>query len=265
MDKGRLSIELGGPPPISLSNSQKKTTTARDEPYEEPDFLEASFDGPLSSRGRSSQLQEIINSQKSIESEERYIPNREYLFSRPNEYTNVESSFTWEQRAREATKEVNHLKELIQLYKKQTEDIVQQYERLHNIRYTESEAALANYIEAAKAKDEAYASLRNSVLSRDFSLKLDFFEELTNVKILDTEKKSDGNLYKCIVAGKKGSIHFDMFLSKDRNAPVNYCPHFNSTNDVELLAFLPDFLKEEVEFERNNLSTFFLRLANLLN
>ncbi|KAI7906623.1 uncharacterized protein BX663DRAFT_483333 [Cokeromyces recurvatus] len=263
MEKGRLSIDQTGPSvPISLNNSQKKTS--HEEEYEEPEFLNSSLEGP-SIRNRSTQLQEIINSQKSIGSEERYIPNRDYLFSYSNDYTSIESSFTWEQRAREAMKEVQHLKDMNQLYKKQMEELVQQYERLHNIRYTETEAVLANYIEAAKAKDEAYASLKDSILSKDSSAILDFLEELTNIKVINTEKKNDGIMYKCVISGRKGSIQFDMFLGKDKNGPVNYCPHINATRNTELLAILPEFLKEEVEFERANLATFFLRLANLLN
>jgi hypothetical protein len=61
------------------------------------------------------------------------------------------------------------------------------------------------------------------------------------------------------------AFQFSLSISKEQNGLVFYSPVLDQERDAELMSALPEFLKESVEFERDDLPIFFYRLSSIIN
>ncbi|KAI8387254.1 hypothetical protein BD560DRAFT_381932 [Blakeslea trispora] len=93
---------------------------------------------------------------------------------------------------------------------------------------------------------------------------LSLYEELTTTVIRSCKEMDGSYLYSCVIAGITGSFQFTLQISKDKTHMVNYSPILDPRRD-DFIAVLPDFLKEEVEFEIEKLPVFFWRLSSVMN
>ncbi|RHZ69194.1 hypothetical protein Glove_287g15 [Diversispora epigaea] len=80
---------------------------------------------------------------------------------------------------------------------------------------------------------------------------------IQNVKIVSQVEKS----FTCILNGRNGSLVFKLTFNGDEYL---YEPCINQERDAELLKILPDYLREEISFKKDNSDLFFWRALNFL-
>ncbi|KAI8335291.1 hypothetical protein EDC96DRAFT_524897 [Choanephora cucurbitarum] len=113
-----------------------------------------------------------------------------------------------------------------------------------------------------RAEQNPRSAERNSSLSEKPIISL--YEDLTTVVIRGCKEMDGSYIYNCVIAGTTGSFQFTLQVPKDKSRMVNYSPTLDPRRD-DFIAILPAFLKEDVEFETENLPIFFWRLSSIMN
>ncbi|RHZ88046.1 hypothetical protein Glove_26g153 [Diversispora epigaea] len=91
---------------------------------------------------------------------------------------------------------------------------------------------------------------------------LNLYQDLSNLLIQNVKFISQNEQsFTCILSGRNGSLVFKLTFNGDEYL---YEPSINPDRDAELLNILPDYLREEISFEKDNLDLFFWRALNFL-
>ncbi|RCH91839.1 hypothetical protein CU097_008364 [Rhizopus azygosporus] len=89
-------------------------------------------------------------------------------------------------------------------------------------------------------------------------------KELTGLTIKETRTKQDGVQYVYNLSGPNGSLDFSLFIPNQEDKQVLYSPMLERQRNTSILSHLPDFLRFDIEFNRDQLSRFFWRLSAAL-
>lgn len=125
---------------------------------------------------------------------------------------------------------------------------------------------------------------------RETQLKLALYADLTDLLIQNVKQTEEGDEYDCIQTGRNGcklpfqsswtlltclALHFKLVVdaenvAKARSSPNSteleflYRPQIHSDRDKELISIMPDYLTEELTFERGVASKFYARVVKTL-
>ncbi|KAF9183627.1 hypothetical protein BGZ51_003894 [Haplosporangium sp. Z 767] len=96
------------------------------------------------------------------------------------------------------------------------------------------------------------------------------FENLTGFKMVPRDisprspKDKFPTTWDCEQSGRRGTLRFTLTYDYTNNV-VSYTPSLDPKRDAELLKTLPDYLTDEIEFDRQFESKFFWRMLNFNN
>ncbi|KAF9433661.1 hypothetical protein BGZ76_009154 [Entomortierella beljakovae] len=97
-----------------------------------------------------------------------------------------------------------------------------------------------------------------------FSSTIKMFENLAGLKIIPRDVRSKDSLPKvwdCEYTGPRGTLRFTLTYDYAENK-VSYTPSLDETRDKKLLEILPDYLTDELIFDRQFESKFFWRILS---
>ncbi|GAN04021.1 conserved hypothetical protein [Mucor ambiguus] len=106
---------------------------------------------------------------------------------------------------------------------------------------------------------------QNKVSTEDAQHLLSLYTDLTGLVVRDTKTKKGVTSYKCLITGKNGALQFALSIGRGSNAYVFYSPALDRHRDSKLISKFPAFLKEDIEFTKDNLHSFFTTLSQLMN
>ncbi|KAI8994477.1 chromosome segregation protein Csm1/Pcs1-domain-containing protein [Pilobolus umbonatus] len=179
-------------------------------------------------------------------------------------YTEAEALFQeLKHQSEEKDKVYNKLKEEIETLKA-LEPNSNRYDTYSGAKNQTEE--LMKLVSSLEEKNRALES-KNRALSmqKDSQCLYDIYENLTGVVVTDIQKSDDGNIFNCIIAGRNGTFQFSLFIPKNPSEGVQYSPVLDKKRNGHFIATLPEFLTEEIEFDLDNLPTFFCRLSTLVH
>ncbi|KAF9975291.1 hypothetical protein BGZ65_008319, partial [Modicella reniformis] len=93
------------------------------------------------------------------------------------------------------------------------------------------------------------------------------YENLTGLKIIPRNIPSESSeekiptVWDCEHSGPHGTLRFSLTYD-NKNNMVSYVPYIDEKKDRKLLEIIPDYLTDEIEFERNFEGKFFWRILN---
>ncbi|OLL24222.1 Monopolin complex subunit pcs1 [Neolecta irregularis DAH-3] len=93
--------------------------------------------------------------------------------------------------------------------------------------------------------------------------KEDLYADLTGLIIRDVKHSPEKTIYDCIQTGRNRTIHFKLSLNNTTNQ-TEYVPLLDTNRDKQLIDLLPDYLVEEIQFDRDQAGSFFHRLCGVL-
>ncbi|OAD06338.1 hypothetical protein MUCCIDRAFT_160009 [Mucor lusitanicus CBS 277.49] len=212
------------------------------------------------------------------------------------------NDFSWE--LRQCQEELREAREQLQAYKEQLAEKTIQYEEVLNVRTSEPEKALEDFQHWTQNTEEGYLELRNQfeivwnkskemdlaldggdmrqleieleqknaqlneqnkVSAEDAQHLLELYTDLTGLIVQDTKTKKGVTSYKCLITGKNGALQFALSIGTGSNAYVFYSPVLERHRDSKLIQNFPAFLKEDIEFTKDNLHSFFTTLSQVMN
>ncbi|KAG4302192.1 hypothetical protein PCK1_001464 [Pneumocystis canis] len=127
--------------------------------------------------------------------------------------------------------------------------------------------------EQALSRANSRISYLNSKLSSRSNasivqLKEELYSDLTGLLIRDVKSDSKKTVFDCLQTGRNGTLHFKLSLFADPSCQsqerFSYTPLFNEERDASLLNCLPDYLTDEIIFEKDQAAMFSWRLSNAL-
>ncbi|PHZ07690.1 uncharacterized protein RHIMIDRAFT_242345 [Rhizopus microsporus ATCC 52813] len=83
--------------------------------------------------------------------------------------------------------------------------------------------------------------------------------ELTGLAIKETRTKQNGAQYVCNLSGPNGSLDFSLFIPNQKDKRILYFPILKRQRNTSIFPHLPDYLRIDIEFNRDQLSRFFWR------
>ncbi|KAL9540912.1 hypothetical protein MBANPS3_009420 [Mucor bainieri] len=105
----------------------------------------------------------------------------------------------------------------------------------------------------------------NKASTEDFGRLIGLYADLTGLVVRDTKTKNGVTSYKCLITGNNGALQFALSIGSGSNAYVFYSPAFDRHRDDKLISKFPAFLKEDIEFTKDNLHSFFTTLTQVMN
>ncbi|KAF9365378.1 hypothetical protein BGX34_010200 [Mortierella sp. NVP85] len=142
------------------------------------------------------------------------------------------------------------------------------------VREYEEKNRLREQEERLKAKT---ASMESILASPDATLPstakastISLYENLSGLKILprdvhtQSSKEKQPTTWDCEHSGPRGTLRFSLTYDNKSNK-VSYTPYIDEKRDKELLEHLPDYLTDEIEFERQFEARFFWRMLSFNN
>ncbi|KAG5439101.1 hypothetical protein PCANB_001400 [Pneumocystis canis] len=114
--------------------------------------------------------------------------------------------------------------------------------------------------EQALSRANSRISYLNSKLSSRSNasivqLKEELYSDLTGLLIRDVKSDSKKTVFDCLQTGRNGTLHFKLSLFADPSCQsqerFSYTPLFNEERDASLLNCLPDYLTDEIIFEKD--------------
>lgn len=99
-------------------------------------------------------------------------------------------------------------------------------------------------------------------------LKEELYSDLTGLLIRDVKLDSKKTVFDCLQTGRNGTLHFKLSLFSDPSFQsqerFSYTPLFDEERDAPLLNCLPDYLTDEIIFEKDQAAMFSWRLSSAL-
>ncbi|CAO3650895.1 unnamed protein product [Cunninghamella blakesleeana] len=94
-----------------------------------------------------------------------------------------------------------------------------------------------------------------------------FYQDVNRLKILEHGKIDPNNdYYICEQNGRYGVLKFKLiFFKDDHQLKINYQPLLDSEEDKMLIDKLPIYLKEEIEFEQSETTSFIWKILTIIN
>ncbi|KAG0226864.1 hypothetical protein B0O80DRAFT_208596 [Mortierella sp. GBAus27b] len=99
---------------------------------------------------------------------------------------------------------------------------------------------------------------------------ISLYENLSGLKViprdapLHASKDKLPTTWDCEHSGPRGTLRFSLTYD-NKNNKVSYTPYIDEKRDRKLLEYLPDYLTDEIEFDREFESKFFWRILNFNN
>ncbi|KAK4511127.1 uncharacterized protein ATC70_012338 [Mucor velutinosus] len=124
---------------------------------------------------------------------------------------------------------------------------------------------LVRQLETELEQKNAELNDQNKVSTEDARHLLDLYTDLTGLIVRDTKTNKGVTSYKCLITGKNGALQFALSIGRGSNAYVFYSPALDCHRDSKLIQKFPAFLKEDIEFTKDNLHSFFTTLSQLMN
>lgn len=136
-------------------------------------------------------------------------------------------------------------------------------------------------LEIELEQKNAQLNEQNKVSAEDAQHLLELYTDLTGLIVQDTKTKKGVTSYKCLITGKNGgtsscevdircthscaALQFALSIGTGSNAYVFYSPVLERHRDSKLIQNFPAFLKEDIEFTKDNLHSFFTTLSQVMN
>ncbi|KTW26189.1 hypothetical protein T552_03080 [Pneumocystis carinii B80] len=99
-------------------------------------------------------------------------------------------------------------------------------------------------------------------------LKEELYSDLTGLLIRDVKSDPKKTVFDCLQTGRNGTLHFKLSLFSDPSSHLqerfSYTPLFDQERDAFLLNCLPEYLTDEIIFEKDQAAMFSWRLSNAL-
>ncbi|CCJ28509.1 unnamed protein product [Pneumocystis jirovecii] len=139
-----------------------------------------------------------------------------------------------------------------------------EFEKLsEKLKFTEQALVHANsQISYLNAK---FSSRSSASISQ---LKEDLYSDLTGLLIRDVKLESKKTVFDCLQTGRNGTLHFKLSLFVDPSCQsqerFSYTPLFDEERDAPLLNYLPNYLTDEIIFEKDQAAMFNWRLSSAL-
>ncbi|EMR08128.1 hypothetical protein PNEG_03566 [Pneumocystis murina B123] len=99
-------------------------------------------------------------------------------------------------------------------------------------------------------------------------LKEELYSDLTGLLIRDVKSDSKKTVFDCLQTGRNGTLHFKLSLFSDPSSHLHerfsYTPLFDQERDAFLLNCLPEYLTDEIIFEKDQAAMFSWRLSSAL-
>lgn len=203
---------------------------------------------------------------------------KKYKCLRDLRQTEVESNFyayreTAESRFKASQELIDSLTKDVEIKDKKLKDMIsyvndskvqkQEIEKLsEKLKFTEQALNRANsQITYLNAK---LSSRSNTSITQ---LKEELYSDLTGLLIRDVKTDSKKTIFDCLQTGRNGTLHFKLSLFSDSSQSrerFSYTPLFNQERDAPLLNCLPDYLTDEIIFEKDQAAMFSWRLSSAL-
>ncbi|KAK5939628.1 hypothetical protein PMZ80_008007 [Knufia obscura] len=115
------------------------------------------------------------------------------------------------------------------------------------------------------------AMASNTESEKISQLKIDLYGDLTGLIIRSVKQAEDGDTYDCIQTGRNGTLHFKLFVDQDNAKKASfeeteflYTPLLDANRDRDLIEMMPDYLAEDITFEREVAAKFYARVVKTL-
>ncbi|CAG8758859.1 10270_t:CDS:2 [Dentiscutata erythropus] len=98
--------------------------------------------------------------------------------------------------------------------------------------------------------------------SREMQEQISLYAEMSNLLIQNVKVIShDEKNFKCLHSGRNGTLEFKLSF---KGETAHYEPSLQPDRDADLMAILPDYLKEPIDFQKESLDLFFWRILDFL-
>ncbi|KAM3436816.1 hypothetical protein MY4824_004099 [Beauveria thailandica] len=100
--------------------------------------------------------------------------------------------------------------------------------------------------------------------------KEDLYADLTGLIIQGVKQHGSDDIFDCIQTGRNGTLHFKLGIAgssstlRYEDSLVKYNPQLQSDRDADLIARLPNYLREEIEFQRPQVANFYSKVVKAL-
>ncbi|KAJ4165372.1 hypothetical protein LMH87_007006 [Akanthomyces muscarius] len=100
--------------------------------------------------------------------------------------------------------------------------------------------------------------------------KEDLYADLTGLIIQGMKQDGTEDIFDCIQTGRNGTLHFKLGIAgssstvRYEDSSVKYNPQLQSDRDADLIARLPNYLREEIEFRRPQVANFYSKVVKAL-
>ncbi|PQK09698.1 hypothetical protein BB8028_0002g00220 [Beauveria bassiana] len=100
--------------------------------------------------------------------------------------------------------------------------------------------------------------------------KEDLYADLTGLIIQGVKQHGSEDVFDCIQTGRNGTLHFKLAIAgssstlRYEDSLVKYNPQLQSDRDADLIARLPNYLREEIEFQRPQVANFYSKVVKAL-
>ncbi|KAJ3489625.1 hypothetical protein NLG97_g5958 [Lecanicillium saksenae] len=140
-----------------------------------------------------------------------------------------------------------------------------------NVRLAASRATPGNAIPSSAVKgNAAKAWTGQSEMVHAAHAKEDLYADLTGLIIQGMKQEETEDVFDCIQTGRNGTLHFKLGLGRISSsiryekAMVRYSPQLQADRDADLIARLPEYLIEEIDFARPQMANFYPKVVKAL-
>ncbi|KAM3523722.1 hypothetical protein MY4038_008062 [Beauveria bassiana] len=140
-----------------------------------------------------------------------------------------------------------------------------------NVKLAASRAAPGSAVPGSAIKGSAArAWTGQSELVHAAHAKEDLYADLTGLIIQGVKQHGSDDVFDCIQTGRNGTLHFKLAVAgssstlRYEDSLVKYNPQLQSDRDADLIARLPNYLREEIEFQRPQVANFYSKVVKAL-
>ncbi|OAA39905.1 chromosome segregation protein [Beauveria brongniartii RCEF 3172] len=140
-----------------------------------------------------------------------------------------------------------------------------------NAKLAASRAAPGSAVSGSDIKGSAArAWTGQSELVHAAHAKEDLYADLTGLIIQGVKQHGSDDIFDCIQTGRNGTLHFKLGIAgssstlRYEDSLVKYNPQLQSDRDADLISRLPNYLREEIEFQRPQVANFYSKVVKAL-
>ncbi|CAG8645854.1 19760_t:CDS:2 [Cetraspora pellucida] len=164
--------------------------------------------------------------------------------------------------------EIKHLREQVKNIENSNhaEDVVKLREQVKRLELElKQECENSKKLTAKLSKPSVSRKLNPAELdqkSKEMQEQVSLYAEMSNLLIQNVKVISqDEKTFKCLHSGRNGTLEFKLSF---KGGEAHYEPSLQPDRDADLMAILPDYLKEAIDFKKESLDLFFWRILDFL-